>query len=307
MRLDLTTLKIFLAVFEEGNIGRAAEREHIAASAVSKRIHDLEAEVGVELLHRHAKGVTPTAGGRALAAHARNLFGVIERMRGEMSEHAAGVRGHVRVHANGSAIVEFLMQDLREFMATYPLVTIDLCEELSVAAMRSVRDGVADVGIFANNVEVPTGVRTYPYRTDQLLAVVPLTHPFADRIGIRFEEILDFGLIGVHEGSSLAGLLTEAAAALKRQIRFNFTVTTNEVVRLMVEADLGIAVLPEGFVRRYERGMRIRGVPLTDTWAQRRLDIAVRETGITVPARLLLEHLTRRPAATVPASANAAA
>ena len=107
-RIDLTSLQLFVAVCELGSIGRAAEREFIAASAVSKRLSDLETAVDTALLYRHSRGVTLTPAGESLLHHARTVLFGLERMQGELSEYADGVRGHVRMHANISAIFQFL-------------------------------------------------------------------------------------------------------------------------------------------------------------------------------------------------------
>ena len=111
-RIDLTSLQLFVAVCEAGSIGRAAEREFIAASAISKRLADLESALDTALLYRHARGVDLTPAGQSLLHHARNVLYGLEKMQGELSEYADGVRGHVRVHASISAVVQFLPEDL---------------------------------------------------------------------------------------------------------------------------------------------------------------------------------------------------
>lgn len=114
-RIDLTSLQLFVAVCELGSIGRAAEREFIAASAVSKRLSDLEATLETPLLYRHTRGVKLTPAGESLLHHARSVLFSLEKMQAELSEYAEGVRGHVRIHANISAIVQFLPEDLGAF------------------------------------------------------------------------------------------------------------------------------------------------------------------------------------------------
>ncbi len=146
-RIDLTSLQLFVAVCELGSIGRAAEREFIAASAVSKRLSDLEATVDTALLYRHSRGVTLTPAGESLLHHARNVLYGLERMQGELSEYADGVRGHVRIHANMSAIVQFLPEDLGVFARKHGQVKIDLQEQLSPAVLAAVQEGTADIGI----------------------------------------------------------------------------------------------------------------------------------------------------------------
>ena len=72
-RIDLTSLQLFVAVCELGSIGKAAEREFIAASAVSKRLSDLEATLETPLLYRHTRGVDLTPAGESLLHHARSV------------------------------------------------------------------------------------------------------------------------------------------------------------------------------------------------------------------------------------------
>src|SRR5882724_5732627 len=107
-RIDLTTLRLFIAVCEEQNLTRAANRAGIAASAVSKRMNDFELAFGVTLFRRLSKGMALTPAGEALLHHARVTLLNVEKIAVELSEYSHGVRGHVRMLANLSAIVQFL-------------------------------------------------------------------------------------------------------------------------------------------------------------------------------------------------------
>jgi DNA-binding transcriptional LysR family regulator len=146
-RIDLTSLQLFVAVCELGSIGRAAEREFLAASAISKRLSDLETAVDTALLYRHSRGVTLTPAGESLLHHARTVLFGLERMQGELSEYAEGVRGHVRVHANISAIFQFLPEDLGTFARMHSQIKIDLQEHLSPEVLHAVQEGATDLGI----------------------------------------------------------------------------------------------------------------------------------------------------------------
>ena len=85
-QIDLTSLQLFVAVCESGSIGRAAEREFIAASAISKRLSDLEGALGTTLLHRHTRGVRLTPAGEGLLHHARAVLFGLEKMQIELAE-----------------------------------------------------------------------------------------------------------------------------------------------------------------------------------------------------------------------------
>lgn len=284
-KLDLLSLRLFLTICEEQSIGRAAERESIAPSAVTKRIQELEYLFDVKLLYRHPKGTVPTPVGLALAEHARNIFRFVEDIRVDLSEFAEGVKGHVRVTAIPSALVGFLGADLRVFLDTHPQVQMDVREELSSEVVHSVATGTADVGVYATPPTASDEVETYPYRKDELLAVLPRAHPLASRRQIAFAELLSTDLIGVQETSSVMNQLRRAAQDMGRQLQLRYQVRTNEVARGLVAAGLGTAVLPTGLAAPPDAAGAIVTVPLAEPWAQRELRLCVRK-GAPLPAQV---------------------
>ncbi|HEY9095029.1 MAG TPA: LysR substrate-binding domain-containing protein, partial [Hydrogenophaga sp.] len=202
-RIDLTSLQLFIAVCERGSIGKAAEQEFMATSAVSKRLSDLEDTVGSSLLYRSPRGVTPTPAGQSMLHHARSVLFSLEKMQGELSEYADGVRGHVRMHANISAIVQFLPEDLGTFTKAHDQIKIDLEEHLSAEVVRAVHEGAADLGICHHSpTDQPLDLQIRPYRRDTLALVMPCDHPLTRRTSIAFAESLDWDHVGLHANSS---------------------------------------------------------------------------------------------------------
>src|SRR5687768_785992 len=167
VHIDLLTLKLVVAVVEEQSLAKAAEREHIAASAVSKRIADLEKAVKVQLFRRQRTGVQPTPAGHAFLHHARVLMRDLAQMDSEVGDWAQGVRGSLRVFANNSAMVQYLPGHLSRFLALHPLIQVALDEGISPAIVRGVADGTAEIGIFGGNVAAP-GLRPVPRRPGPL-------------------------------------------------------------------------------------------------------------------------------------------
>jgi len=293
-RIDLTSLQLFVAVCELGSIGRAAEREFIAASAVSKRLSDLETAVDTALLYRHSRGVTLTPAGESLLHHARTVLFGLERMQGELSEYADGVRGHVRMHANISAIFQFLPEDLGAFAQEHSQIKIDLQEHLSSDVLHAVQEGAADLGIC--NVAMASGalqLQSRPYRSDHLMLVTPAGHALSARSAIAFEELLDWDIVGLHANSSISLAMRAAAAAAGRPLRQRIQVTGLDAMCRMIDSGLGVGLLPD---RAFElmRGVgRLAAVPLTDAWAHRELRVVARDfDALPVTARLLAEHLS---------------
>ena len=291
-RIDLTSLQLFVAVCELGSIGRAAEREFLAASAISKRLSDLETALDTALLYRHSRGVTLTPAGESLLHHARTVLFGLERMQGELSEYAEGVRGHVRVHANISAIFQFLPEDLGTFAREHSQIKIDLQEHLSPDVLHAVQEGATDLGICNTGNHGASALQSRPYRTDKLVLVVPQGHILSARNAIHFEEILDWDIIGLHAGSSISLSMRAAAAKAGRPLRQRIQVTGLDAMCRMIDNGLGIGLLPDrAFALMHGIG-RLQAVPLQDAWAQRELRLVARDfDALPVTARLLAEHL----------------
>lgn len=292
IRADLTTLRMFLAVHNLRNLTRAAEREHIAPSAISKRLQDLEADVGTPLFYRHARGVTPTPAGDALARHAHRLFDDVNRMTAELSEFTSGLRGEVRVHAHSSAMVQYLPDQIAAFLRSFPGIRVVLREETSPHVMQSTLDGIADLGIFASNLPALPGLQVLSYRQDRLVALFPRDHALATLGSIAFSDLRDSPYISLETGSSLQVLLAQAAEERGFSLNTRMEVKTFEAAMRMVEVGLGVAMVPDGIVRTMGGNLKVAAVPLSDGWAVRNLVICVRdEAKLTASARLMLEHL----------------
>ena len=293
-RMDLTSLQLFVAVCELGSIGKAAEREFIAASAVSKRLSDLEAALDTPLLYRHTRGVDLTPAGQSLLHHARSVLFSLEKMQGELSEYAAGVRGHVRVHASISAIVQFLPEDLGTFISQHPEVKIDLEEHLSTEVVRAVQEGAADLGI-CNTADGIGKLQTLPYRQDRLVMIVPRGHVLGTQDSIAFADSLDFDHVGLHSNSSIYLAMRDAAAQAGRTIKLRIHVTGLDAMCRMIHNGLGVGVMPQRAFELMHGVGELESVALTDAWASRQIALVARDfSSLPVTARLLVDHLTSR-------------
>ncbi|MFO8046439.1 MAG: LysR family transcriptional regulator [Halomonas sp.] len=293
-RFDFLTLKLFVSVADEGRLTAAAEREHLALAAVSKRISDLEALVGTPLLYRRSRGVQLTPAGQAFLHHARRILEDVERLHAELSEYGEGIRGHVRIHSNTSAIIAFLPQDLSAFTRDYPQIKLDLQERVSGEVIAAVRDGLADLGIFAGHVPAED-LQVMPYRSDRLVLVTPRDHPLADRQSLCLHEAAAFDFVGLQQDASLQSLLHEQASRVGRTLRMRIQVRSFDAICRMIHHGMGVGVLPERTIYRDLRDLALCSIPLADDWARRELVIGMRryET-LPVTARHLVDHLIRR-------------
>lgn len=295
MRPDLTSLALFVRIAELHSITKAANASHIALAAASRRVTQLEDQYGVKLLYRTARGVELTPAGHALLGHARSLMSQVDTMRADLSEYTKQGKGLVRMQANASALAQYLPEDLASFAAMHPEVKISLGEERSGAITDALRSGATDIGIVMEGADTE-GLQVLDYRADTLAVVVPRRHPLRGK-PVAFETLLDHDFVGLDSSTVISQILAAQAAAAGRPLRLRVQVKSFDVVARLVQAGLGIGVLPEAAIRGFA-SMGLRSVPLTDAWATRRMNVCVRHyAALTAPARALVDHLAAaRPA-----------
>lgn len=293
---DPLSLRLFVAVCDEKNIARAAAREALVASAVSKRVSALEAWLGTPLLVRNRRGIEPTAAGLSLLRQARQLLGSMERMRAEMSEFASGAQDNVRVLASVSALAEWLPDDIAAFVLHHPRLSISLAEQASLQIVKDVREGKADLGLVWDAVGV-AGLQTSAYRSDCLCVVLPTVHPLSERQRLRFVDTLPYPSVGISPGGLVDIYLQRQAALLGYSLVHRIQVSSLEAGCRIVAAGLGLAVLPHQAVAPQLAALSLVVKPLAESWALRRFVLVTRETsGLSAGTRLLLEYLTQRGA-----------
>lgn len=291
MRYNLTSLELFVAVAEERNLTKGAARCHLATSAVSKRISELEEQVGSPLFVRYPRGVGLTPAGQSMLHYARQLFQTMRQMDDELGEYAAGIKGHVRIHAITSALAQFLPDDLEGFMQRYPLIKFDIEERVGAAIIRAVADGRADIGIFASHTP-SQGLQVFPYRNDELVLATPREHPLAGKDSVTFAEALAYEFVGPHLESSLHALLTARAKEASQPVRQRIRVSSFDCMCRMVAARLGIAILPRTIVAQHLPTLPLELVALNEPWARRELILGVRDfDSLPATARALVDQL----------------
>lgn len=305
MRHDLQTLKAFLALADEGSISGAAAKLNTVASALSKRVAEMEASCATALITRHRRGVSLTPAGVELVIHARRIVDELRQLDNALGDYVSGVRGQVRLLANTSAIVQFLPADLASFLAIHPTIKIDLEERTSDQVQKQVLDGLADIGVMVTNQPVEALV-CRPYRSDHLFVMMPNGHPLAKRRRLRFVDTLDFDHVGLPRGSSLCEALLAAAFELGKPLKLRMQTTSFDGLRRMVASGLGIGVLPEGSVIPFLEADNLVARPLVEPWAKRQLLVVTRERrSLTRIAGLLADHLAAVSDDAVPVKAEA--
>ncbi|MBZ0059729.1 MULTISPECIES: LysR family transcriptional regulator [Leclercia] len=283
MRFDLVSLSLFVAVAEEQNLTHAARRKHTAVSAVSKRIAELEQQVGTPLMLRMPRGITLTPAGHSLLYHARQVFRNLEKMEEELSDYAAGIRGHIRIYTISAALMNNLPRVVSDYLAHYPQTDIEIEEHTGISVVQGLLSGEADVGFFSSWTSA-AGIVSWPWQHDLLSVLVWPTHPLAGRSELKFEDIIDEKLIGAHRNSAVSHILERQARACGKTLSVGLRVSSFISMAELVAQQLGIAIVPVNEVASSTLHSGVRLIPLAEPWAQRELLVGVKDYAQASPS-----------------------
>ncbi len=272
---DITDVKLFVNTAETRSLTRGAERSHISVPAASTRIRNIEDRLGTKLLYRSSRGVALTPGGEAFLRHGRLVLKQLEQLWEDLQEQAHGVRGHLRIFANTTAVTEFLPAILRTYLSSHPHVNVELVEKPSHEIVRAVAEGKTDIGVFSGNDRV-NGLQVLPYRQDRLVLAASPAHSLAQCKTLRFEQTVGYDYVALVEGTATHRFLASAADSLQKWLKVRIQVNSYEGLCRMIEANAGIGILPLSVGRRYAKSLKIQLIPLSDDWAMRNLQICVR-------------------------------
>jgi DNA-binding transcriptional LysR family regulator len=290
MRFDLVDLRLFDATLRTGSISAGAAASNMALASASARLSGMEDALGVSLLQRGRRGVTPTAAGRSLLQHARSITGQVERMRGDMLAFSHGLKGEIRMLSNTAGLVDVVPATLQRFLSHNPGVDVDLEEMTSAEIVDAVANGAAEFGVIADSTDIAQlQVRTL--RNDRLVAITAVDHPLAGQQEISFAELLDEPFVGLSAGA-LHEHLTQHAARLGRRIACRVRLSNFSSVARLVRAGVGVSILPQAALEDHQAGLA--KIELSDPWADRRLLVCVRRfTDLSRHASALISELQR--------------
>lgn len=288
---DIDSLALFVQAAELRSLTKAAEACHIGVAAASRRISLLEDRFKAALFDRSTRGMELTAAGVSLLGQAKVLLMQMNQMQSIMKDHTAGQKGTLRILANSSAIVESLPEDLAGFLRDNPAVNLVVEERWSREIVRALIAAEADIGIVVEGLPID-GLEAFPYRTDRLAVVVPQGHKLTTTPDFHFEAVLDHDVIALEGNSSMMRLLAERAVMLRKTLQLRVQVRSFEAVCRMVQAGLGVGILPLQAADPIGRGLDLVVLPLPEAWAERTMLVCIKkDRAPNLLLNRLLDHL----------------
>ncbi len=243
--MELRQLEYVVAVAEEASFTRAAARCHVAQPGISAQVRRLERELGHELFDRSGRTVRVTEAGMAVVTLAREALRTVDSIVLVADELRGLVRGHVAVGTMAAGPPGILTATLAELHSSHPGVDVTLIEAPSNELLARVREGVLDLAV-VGFATAPVDLQVDVLHDDVLAAGVASPWP---RRTISLEALADHDLVCLPKGTGIRASLDEGCAANRLRPRVALEASRPEVVADLAARGLGVAVLPEAFLR----------------------------------------------------------
>jgi DNA-binding transcriptional LysR family regulator len=268
VRLDTTTVRLILAVVEDGSISRAADRLDLAAAAASRRVSDLEDQLGAKLFRRVPHGVEVTESGNKLLQYLRQIDNLVDRLKGDAKALHDGLDGRIIIGAPKAVVIAFLAPDIANIQRRYPGISLKIVEENSKTVQQLLRDKVIDVGIYETKSGYLDLAKT-PYRDDRLVLIHSRAHYQFPNAPVSIDELLDLPVVSLGEGSAILTAVQRAYHSRGRQFSNNFSVAGFDTMLALVRHGLGVGLMPPDVLRSFHPERGLGSVELQGDWHHR--------------------------------------
>lgn len=244
--LDLRRIRHFVVLAETLNYRKASQLLNMTQPPLTVSIQKLEAELGIRLFERDAKGVQLTRSGEAALADARQILHHAESFAEMASLAETGMAGLLRVGFTGSATYGVLQRLIPRFRAEHPKVELLLREGSSMSIVRSLASGEIDAGLLWTPVLNPMGAEFQTLQRDVLVAALPGRHPLAQRAQLRLKD-LAAELFVMYDTTQAEGMRSVVMMACQRAgfvPRVAQQAIQIKTLLALVETGLGVALVP---------------------------------------------------------------
>lgn len=258
--MELRQLEYFVAVAEEQNFTRAAERVHISQSGVSAQVRRLERELGAELFDRSGRAATLTVAGKAALEHARAVLAAARAVGQAVGEITDLIRGRLTVGMVIGCTVTLLFDALAAFHRAHPGVEIALLEDNSDRLVQAVRAGHLDLALVGTAATTPDGLQALTIVSERLVAVVPPGHPLAGGEPVTLRALGGYPVICMPPGTGLRTVFDQACAAQGLRPAIALEASASDAIADLAARGLGVAVLSASMAEHYRDRLTARTI-----------------------------------------------
>jgi len=292
MKIDTLGLSAFVAIADRGGFGKAANALHITQTALTRRLQNLEALLGVKLFERTTRSVALTSVGREFLPQARRLLGDLSTAFTEILKTGKAQRGDVAIACVPTVGVQYLPRIIQEYASRYPENRIKILDHSSAGVADAVLRREAEFGINIGGAH-HAELESLPLLQDRFVLICRDDHPLARRGNVRWKELAGYPLIFAGEVSGNRPLLDAALGDRGVSLSAHYEVQRSSTAVGLVAQGVGAAVVPSLAMQKAAYP-KIRVVALVDPVVSRSLVLVSRRTAHLSPAAHALYDIIRR-------------
>jgi LysR family transcriptional activator of glutamate synthase operon len=295
--VELRQLQYFLKVAKKQHVTRAAEELHVAQSAVSRQIRQLEEELGVKLFVQKGRNVQLSPVGKLFLRHVEQILNDLERAVQDVREFMDPEAGEIRLGFPHSLGVNLVPRIVSQFHKDdHPKVMFRFKQGKFNVLIDAVLKGEIDLALISPHIEHEQ-LRGQLLFTEELLAIIPPDHPLAENESIRLEQLKDESFVLFSEGYSLRNIVWDACLKAGFIPKIGFEGEETDTIRGLVGAGMGVSLLPEMALKDMQE-LRPAKVKITDPKVTRTVGLIYRADGrmplvAEIFRRFLLDYFDR--------------
>lgn len=291
--MTLNELRYIVAVSQEGNFRRAAEKVFVSQPALSLAIQKVEEELGVQIFERSRTAVSATPAGEMIVAQAQRVLEEVAQIREIASQGKDQLTGTLRVGAIFTVGPYLLPQLIPVLKQKAPNMPLEMEENMTANLQALLINGRLDVIIIALPFNVP-GIATLPLYDEDFSVVVPLDHAWANRKRIKTAELSGEKVLLLNSGHCFSNQVREACSQFNSAVGEIQQGNSLETIRNMVASGLGITVLPLTANSDKYRSQLTREISFAPPAPARRIALAwrksfARKQAIDILAQAIIE------------------
>ena len=289
---NLKHLRIFVEIARRGSFRNAANALHLSEPATSQAVTQLESLMGVKLLDRTTRAVRISEAGSAFLPDAERLLEGLDYSIAALKEFASSGRGRVSIACLSSAVYRLLPPVLAEMKIRYPGIDVIFLDDNMKGILQKIDKAECDVAIVSEDPTIKLGL-SIPLMNDAFQVVCRADHPLASRKKVVGADLKKYEMVLLRRGSGIRDTLDRAFEA--KSIQLNVVHETTQVLTLLglVEAGLGIAVLPSLLCPDPMHGA-VALIPLQNPQVNRKLGLIFASGREPSPAARLLADVVQR-------------
>lgn len=292
MHFDIADMQLFIKIADSGSLTQGARDRARSPSAASARLKTLENQLGARLFYREPNGLTLTSAGAEFLSHAKKIVSEYELTKRIFMNRSFSSKEHLRIIANAASTSEIIPGVLLELLNHNPDITIDVQQKNTQQSIRSILDNEADVAMVAGSDDF-TDLNSILFAIDHLSVVAPNGHPILSAPEKNLKEISKHPMLNI-SGSTLFHFLNEKFKEVNIEARYRLLLDGFEPIIRLIEANAGIAVLPESVAIRYREKFNFSHVRIDEDWAFRERRIIFGNIEFLSPAAVEFIRITIR-------------